>query len=49
MIIGDAISGLEPRKVDSLCKKNIACFAYGSGPHVLALNCGKLHYLIVIM
>jgi RCC1 and BTB domain-containing protein len=35
---GDAVSGLEPRRVDPLCKKNIVSFAYGSGPHVLAVT-----------
>lgn len=36
--VGDAQSCLHPRKVDSLCKKNIISFAFGSGPHVLALS-----------
>ena len=36
--VGDAQSCLHPRRVDALCKKNIASFAFGSGPHVLALS-----------
>ncbi|ELT97775.1 hypothetical protein CAPTEDRAFT_180059 [Capitella teleta] len=40
----DAMSGLEPRKVEQLCKKNIVSFAYGSGPHVLATtNAGEVY------
>ena len=38
---GDAQSGLEPRKVEQLCKKNIVNIAYGSGPHVLAISAGN--------
>ncbi|XP_078613708.1 RCC1 and BTB domain-containing protein 1-like isoform X1 [Branchiostoma floridae x Branchiostoma japonicum] len=33
--VGDAQSGLEPRKIDILCKKKIVDIGYGSGPHVL--------------
>lgn len=36
--LGDSHGNLEPRKVDGLCKKNIKSFAYGSGPHVLAIT-----------
>jgi len=35
---GDSHSTLYPKKVESLCKKNIKTFTYGSGPHVLALT-----------
>ncbi|GAB6029092.1 RCC1 and BTB domain-containing protein 2 [Chamberlinius hualienensis] len=35
---------LEPKKIDELCNKNIKHFAYGSGPHVLALtNAGEVY------
>jgi len=36
--LGEPLSGLEPRRIDQLCKKNVTDFAYGSGPHVLALT-----------
>lgn len=36
--IGEPASGLEPRRVEQLCNKNVMSFAYGSGPHVLALT-----------
>ncbi|GIY98439.1 RCC1 and BTB domain-containing protein 1 [Caerostris extrusa] len=36
--LGDSHGSLEPRKVESLCKKGIESFAYGSGPHVLAIT-----------
>lgn len=36
--VGDSNSSLEPRRVDALCKKGVCSFAYGSGPHVLALT-----------
>ena len=39
---GDALSGLEPRKVEPLCRKNIVCLSYGSGPHVLAVTTSRL-------
>lgn len=35
---GDAHSTLYPKKVEALCEKDIKTFAYGSGPHVLALT-----------
>ncbi|XP_012230297.1 RCC1 and BTB domain-containing protein 1 [Linepithema humile] len=35
---GDAHSTLYPKKIDALCSKEIKTFAYGSGPHVLALT-----------
>ncbi|XP_035730999.1 RCC1 and BTB domain-containing protein 1-like isoform X1 [Vespa mandarinia] len=35
---GDAHSTLHPKKVEALCEKGIKTFAYGSGPHVLALT-----------
>lgn len=34
----DSVSTLHPRKVEVLCGKEIKSFAYGSGPHVLALT-----------
>lgn len=36
--LGDSHGNLEPRKVETLCKKRIKSFAYGSGPHVLAIT-----------
>ena len=36
--VGDMNSSLKPRKLESLCQKNIIDLAYGSGPHVLALT-----------
>ena len=38
---GDASNSLEPRKVEQLCKKGVREFAYGSGPHVLAVTNGE--------
>ena len=35
---GDCHSSLHPRKVEALCGKGVQAFAYGSGPHVLALT-----------
>lgn len=35
---GDTNSTLYPRKVEALCKKDVKTFAYGNGPHVLALT-----------
>lgn len=35
---GDMHSTLFPRKIEALCEKGIKTFAYGSGPHVLALT-----------
>ncbi|XP_012274821.1 RCC1 and BTB domain-containing protein 1 [Orussus abietinus] len=35
---GDAHSTLFPKKVEALCDKDVKTFAYGSGPHVLALT-----------
>lgn len=35
---GDTHSSLQPRKVNVLCGKGIITFAYGGGPHVLALT-----------
>ncbi|KAL2310884.1 hypothetical protein Nmel_002563 [Mimus melanotis] len=32
---GDMQSTIEPRRLDSLCGKKIACLSYGSGPHVV--------------
>lgn len=44
---GDAHSTLHPKKVEALCEKGIKTFAYGSGPHVLALtNKGEVIILI---
>ena len=36
--IGDMSSSLKPRKIEVLCKKDIKSFAYGVGPHVMALT-----------
>ncbi|KAG5306665.1 RCBT1 protein, partial [Acromyrmex insinuator] len=36
--IGDKDATLEPQKVEVLCGKDIKTFAYGNGPHVLALT-----------
>ena len=36
--VGDMNSSLKPRKLESLCQRNITDLAYGSGPHVLALT-----------
>ena len=41
VFVGDMTSGLEPRVIESLCKKGIVGVAYGSGPHVLAFTSGK--------
>ncbi|KAK3601331.1 hypothetical protein CHS0354_011933 [Potamilus streckersoni] len=38
--LGDTQSGLEPRKIEALCKKKIMEIAFGSGPHVLAVSDG---------
>ncbi|XP_015183789.1 PREDICTED: RCC1 and BTB domain-containing protein 1-like isoform X2 [Polistes dominula] len=35
---GDTYNTLHPKKVEALCNKHIKTFAYGSGPHVLALT-----------
>uniref|UniRef100_G3WLG0 RCC1 and BTB domain containing protein 2 n=2 Tax=Dasyuridae TaxID=9277 RepID=G3WLG0_SARHA len=32
---GDILHSIEPRRVDHLCGKKIACLSYGSGPHVV--------------
>ena len=36
--VGDMNSSLKPRKIETLCQKNLVDFAYGVGPHVLALT-----------
>ncbi|XP_022652162.1 RCC1 and BTB domain-containing protein 1-like [Varroa destructor] len=36
--IGDTRTALNPVKVEAICNKNVRSFAYGSGPHVLALT-----------
>ncbi|KAH3708324.1 RCC1 and BTB domain-containing protein 1-like isoform X2 [Dreissena polymorpha] len=36
--LGDSHSSLEPRRIDSLCRKRIVDVAFGSGPHVLAVT-----------
>ena len=38
---GDAVNGLDPRRVEQLCKKNVIMLDYGCGPHVLAVTAGK--------
>ena len=37
---GDSHSSFEPRKIDSLCQKNVVDLAFGSGPHVIAITKG---------
>ncbi|XP_043846493.1 RCC1 and BTB domain-containing protein 2 isoform X1 [Dromiciops gliroides] len=32
---GDILHSIEPRRIDHLCGKKIACLSYGSGPHVV--------------
>nr|CAH0100079.1 unnamed protein product [Daphnia galeata] len=36
--LGDTTSALQPRKIESLCKKKIKGLAYGSGLHLLAFS-----------
>lgn len=36
--MADGRSGLHPRKIEGLSKKEVCWFAFGSGPHVLALT-----------
>ncbi|XP_076453620.1 RCC1 and BTB domain-containing protein 1-like [Babylonia areolata] len=36
--LGDTHSSFEPRKIASLCKKDIVDIAFGSGPHVLVVT-----------
>lgn len=36
--VGDAESTLEPKRIDVLCKKEIADIAYGMGPHILIVT-----------
>ena len=36
--LGDMQSGLEPRRVDVLSQKKVIDFAYGTGPHVIAIT-----------
>uniref|UniRef100_A0A8C9FAF5 BTB domain-containing protein n=1 Tax=Pavo cristatus TaxID=9049 RepID=A0A8C9FAF5_PAVCR len=41
---GDVQSTIEPKRLDSLCGKKIACLSYGSGPHVvLATEEGEVY------
>ncbi|XP_074073224.1 RCC1 and BTB domain-containing protein 2 [Macrotis lagotis] len=41
---GDILHSIEPRRVDHLCGKKIACLSYGSGPHVvLATEEGEVY------
>ncbi|XP_040518219.1 RCC1 and BTB domain-containing protein 2 isoform X5 [Gallus gallus] len=41
---GDIQSTIEPKRLDSLCGKKIACLSYGSGPHVvLATEEGEVY------
>lgn len=42
--LGDSTGVLEPKKVETLCGKNVKGIAYGSGPHVLAFtDLGELY------
>lgn len=36
--VGNGSSTLEPKKIDELCQKEVVNFAYGMGPHVLAVT-----------
>jgi hypothetical protein len=41
--VGDMNSSLTPRKIEALSQKKLLDFAYGVGPHVLALtNAGEI-------
>lgn len=39
---GDIQSTIEPKRLDSLCGKKIACLSYGSGPHVVLATEGRV-------
>jgi hypothetical protein len=39
--LGDVQSTIEPRRLDSLSGKKIACLSYGSGPHVVLATTGN--------
>ena len=42
--VADGRGGLQPRKIEGLSKKEVCWFAFGSGPHVLALTSnGKMY------
>lgn len=42
--VGNGSSTLEPKKIDELCQKEVVNFAYGMGPHVLAVtDTGELY------
>ena len=36
--VGEGNGGLQPKRIDSLAGKKLCDFAFGSGPHVLAIN-----------
>jgi RCC1 and BTB domain-containing protein len=36
--VGEGNGGLQPRRIDPLVGKKLCSFAFGSGPHVLAIN-----------
>ena len=40
--LGDVQSTIEPRRLDSLSGKKIACLSYGSGPHIVLATTGNL-------
>lgn len=40
--LGDVQSTIEPRRLDSLTGKKIACLSYGSGPHIVLATTGNL-------
>ena len=42
-------SSLTPRKITSLCAKEVISVAYGSGPHLLALTKGKNEFSLKIL
>ena len=46
--VGDMNSSLTPRKIEALSQKKLLDFAYGVGPHVLALtNAGEIVCLFI--
>lgn len=46
----DAHSTLHPKKIEVLCDKDIKTFAYGSGPHVLALTeKGEVYWRVIYL
>lgn len=47
---GDTHSTIYPKKIEALCGKSVKTFAYGKGPHVLALTEeGKVFEKIILL